>query len=132
MAVRTQARRTESDQHWESLQTSSRLTQTFNRMYRPMAAVVPAERGIELLNQAEISFVVMGMHGAGSWRSEPRATQDVDALVIKGDFYNIAAHIMKSLDLDKLGRLADKVYPDGSREIAKLIQNIKNGKPIRF
>jgi hypothetical protein len=37
------------------------------------------------LNKANVKFVLMGTHGIGGWRSEPRATQDVDVLVRKRD-----------------------------------------------
>ena len=70
-----------ANRHWEALRTSSFLTDTFNRMYRPMAAKVKPEKVIEVLNAAGVHFVVMGTHGAGTWRSQPRATQAVDVLV---------------------------------------------------
>ena len=36
-----------------------------------------------MLKNAGVTFVMMGTHGVGGWRSEPRATQDVDCLIRK-------------------------------------------------
>jgi len=75
--------RAEARKHWEALRTSSALTQSYRRMYRPEATMIPAEDVIRVLNEAGVKFVVMGTHGVGGWRSEPRATQDVDCLIRK-------------------------------------------------
>jgi hypothetical protein len=50
-------------------------------MYRPEATLIPAEDVIRVLNEAGVRFVLMGTHGVGGWRSQPRATQDVDCLI---------------------------------------------------
>ncbi len=49
---------------------------------------------IRLLNKAKIKFIVMGTHGIGGWRSEPRATHDVDCLVALKD-YAKAVHVVR-------------------------------------
>jgi hypothetical protein len=69
--------------HLEALRTSSELTQTYRRMYRPMAAKVTPLGVIAVLNGVGIRCVLMGTHGIGGWRSQARATQDVDVLVTK-------------------------------------------------
>ncbi|MFL5243753.1 MAG: hypothetical protein ACJ8FY_16755 [Gemmataceae bacterium] len=69
--------------HLRALATTSALTGFFQQMYRPGAAVVSPKKIIGLFNDAKISFVLMGAHGLGGWRSRPRATQDVDVLVAK-------------------------------------------------
>lgn len=189
-----------------------------------MAAKVTPEKVIEVLNKAGVHFVVMGTHGVGSWRSEARATHDVDVLVRKkdlaravsalkekypklevkefpvvirfidpatgmgvidvmkpvqevfqivfrqtltvkgshripnlemalvskfaamvsphraekkklidaGDFMDIVETNVSELDLAKLERLANKVYPDGGKEILKLVEDIKAGRRIQF
>src|SRR5262245_65052013 len=71
--------------HLEALSTSSRLTQIWRRMYRPMTAEVTPEGVLEALHGAGVRPVLMGTHGLGGWRSEARATQDVDVLVRKKD-----------------------------------------------
>jgi hypothetical protein len=50
-------------------------------MYRPTSVMINPEDVIQVLNQAAVKFVLMGTHGIGGWRDEPRATQDVDVLV---------------------------------------------------
>jgi hypothetical protein len=49
-----------------------------------MERVTP-EGIIAALNRARINPVLMGTHGLVVYRSEPRATQDVDLLVTKKD-----------------------------------------------
>ncbi len=69
--------------HAEALRLSSMLTETYRRMYRPTAVMINPEDVIQVLNQAGVKFVLIGTHGIGGWRDEPRATQDVDILVQK-------------------------------------------------
>lgn len=70
-------------EHLNALHTSSKLTLYFQRMHQPKAARVTSEKVIAVLHKAGIRCVLMGTHGVGGYRSEPRATQDVDALVPK-------------------------------------------------
>src|SRR5947199_9455287 len=72
-------------QHLQALHTSSELTLLFRRMYQPEGAMVTPEAAIAALHRAGVRCVLMGTHGLGGWRSEPRATQDVDVLVPKRD-----------------------------------------------
>jgi len=69
--------------HKVALGKSSQLTAIFRRMYKPQAPMVTPEVVIKVLNKAKVKFVLMGTHGIGGWRSEPRATQDVDVLISK-------------------------------------------------
>jgi hypothetical protein len=207
--------------HLQALQTSSMLTARWYRV-RPEATMYEVETIIRLLNKAKVKFVVMGTHGLVGWRSEPRATHDVDiltawrdygkavrvihkafpelemedwkvvtrfrdkvtenividvmkpvddlyrsafrysvagsedhrvpdlemALVSKfaamlspsrpqekkfldaGDFINIVRHNQATLNLGKLKRLAEKVYSEAGREILKMVEDIKAGRPI--
>src|SRR5262245_57302873 len=71
--------------HLEALETSSWLTEYFRRNHQPMAAQITPKRVIAILNRAGVKPVLMGTHGIGGWRSEARATQDVDVLVRKKD-----------------------------------------------
>jgi hypothetical protein len=71
--------------HLEALHTSSALTLHFRRTYQRGAAMITPEGVIAVLHQAGVRCVLMGTHGLGGWRSEPRATQDVDVLVRKKD-----------------------------------------------
>lgn len=51
---------------------------TGGRVYQP-------EPIIRLLNGAKVKFVLMGTHGLVGWRTESRATHDVDVLIAKKD-----------------------------------------------
>src|SRR5205823_10629409 len=44
-------------------------------------AAIPLFDVIRELNEAKVSFVLVGAHGLSSWRGKPRATQDVDVVV---------------------------------------------------
>lgn len=50
-----------------------------------MATDVTPEGVIDALSRAGVICVLMGTHAINTWRSEPRATQDVDVLVRKKD-----------------------------------------------
>jgi hypothetical protein len=214
----------DAGRHLEALRTSSMLTQWYRRMYRRDAAVVTPEGVIAALHRAGVRCVLMGTHGLGGWRSEARATQDVDVLVTKkdlrkavralaeaypelefedtpvvarftdpatrqrvidvmkptqavyqvvfrhtlpvgqthripdlemalaakfaamvspnrlpdkklidaGDFVNVVRHNRDKINLQKLKRLGDKVYPDGGAEILRRVEDIDAGRPFRL
>jgi hypothetical protein len=79
------ATKRQSHVHLRALTTSNALAGFFREMYRPRATMVSPKKVIRLLKDAKVSFVLMGTHGLGGWRSRPRATQDVDVLVAKKD-----------------------------------------------
>jgi hypothetical protein len=54
-------------------------------MYQPMAAKVAPKRVLKVLQEAGVVGLLLGTHGVGGYRSEPRATQDVDVLIKKKD-----------------------------------------------
>lgn len=71
--------------HRWALEVSDRLRQSYCRMHRPLAHMIDAAEIIEVLNRVGVRPVLMGTHALNTWRSEPRATQDVDILVRKKD-----------------------------------------------
>ena len=85
----SQARRTLDavQTHREALQVSSELTRWFRRAREPEMEWVTPEGVIAALHRAKINPVLMGTHGLAGYRSEPRATQDVDVLVTKKDVF---------------------------------------------
>jgi hypothetical protein len=210
--------------HRRALGISSMLTESFYEMRREPSAMAKPSKVIRVLNEAGVKFVVMGTHGIVGYRSQPRATQDVDVLVWKrdlrkaveaikkaypkftvrdtpmvtrfihpatgrvvidvikpnfplfeltfrncvsvedvyfipnlemalaskfaamvspnrdpdkkmidaGDFINVVRHNRGDLDLDKLRRFGDKVYPDGGTEIIRMIEDIDAGRTIQL
>jgi hypothetical protein len=82
--------------HRHALRVSSMLTTSFRRMHQPGAALVRPEKVIRVLHAAGVRFVVMGTHGIGGYRSEPRATQDVDILVAARDHRKAIAAIREA------------------------------------
>src|SRR5262245_13677356 len=71
--------------HLEALHTSSELTLWFRRQREPHVEKVTPEGVIAALHRAGVNPVLMGTHGLSGYRSEARATQDVDVLVTKKD-----------------------------------------------
>lgn len=61
--------------HEWSIKTSS----TLSTFYMP-EAILPIDV-VAVLNEAKVSFVLVGLHGLAGWMKEPRATQDVDVVV---------------------------------------------------
>jgi hypothetical protein len=71
--------------HGEALRVSSEITRTLRGMYRPEMCMISPTEVIEVLNEADVRFILMGNYGITGWRDEERATQDVDVLVRKRD-----------------------------------------------
>lgn len=69
--------------HLEALRISTTLTKWFRKKREPNVLKVTAENVIAALNRAGIRPVLMGTHGLVGYRSESRATEDVDVLVTK-------------------------------------------------
>ena len=65
------------DGHALSLFKSSKLS----GLYVPH--FIQPEEVIRVLNAAKISFTLVGAHGLGGWTQKPRATEDVDVVVIQ-------------------------------------------------
>ena len=63
------------DIHVQSLATSAELSSY------SVANSIPPLDVISVLNDAGISFVLVGAYGLSGWMDEPRATQDVDFIV---------------------------------------------------
>lgn len=69
--------------HLEALRTSSKLTAWFRKDREREVLKVTVENVIAALNRAGIRPVLLGTYGIGGYRSEPRATEDVDVLIVK-------------------------------------------------
>lgn len=102
-------------EHLQALHTSSELTTWFRRVREPQVEKVTPEGIIAALNRAGINPVLMGTHGLVAYRSEPRATQDVDLLVTKKDVRKAVAALeqeypyLEVLDSSIVTRLLDPV-----------------------
>jgi hypothetical protein len=72
-----------SHNHLRALATSAALAGYYRDMYRQAATMVSPRKVIRLLNEAEVRFVLIGTHGLGGYRSQARATQDVDVLIAR-------------------------------------------------
>jgi hypothetical protein len=49
-----------------------------------------------------------------------------------GDFIEIVCHNREAIDMRKLARLADRVYPHGSAEIKALIEDVDAGRTLKL
>lgn len=66
--------------HLQALQISSHLTARWLRLRGWEATMYDPETIVQLLKKARVRFILMGTHGIVGWRSETRATHDVDIL----------------------------------------------------
>src|SRR5436305_12575494 len=71
--------------HVQALHISSRVTGWFRKEQQPQVLRVTPERVLSTLRRAGINCVLMGTHALNSYRTQARATQDVDVLVTKKD-----------------------------------------------
>ena len=70
--------------HGLSLFKSSKLSGVY------VPHFIKPEEVIRVLNAAKVSFTLVGAHGLGGWTGKPRATEDVDIVVIQ-------RHVKKSV-----------------------------------
>jgi len=82
--------------HLRALILSSTIGGFHDEMFRPGITMAKPKKVIQLLNDAEVSFVLMGAYALAGWRSQARATQDVDVLVAKKDHAKAVKVISKS------------------------------------
>jgi hypothetical protein len=54
-------------------------------MYEPRATQVVAKKVVKVLREAGVVGLLLGTHGVAGYRSQARATQDVDVLIKKKD-----------------------------------------------
>jgi len=80
-AVRLSGNRPRLLDHQGALRISGRVTRTIRRMQGRSAMDIQPRDVIKVLNMAEIKFTLVDAHGIAGWLLEPRASQDVDALV---------------------------------------------------
>jgi hypothetical protein len=98
-------------EHLQALHIGSEVTGWFRREREPHVLDVTPENVIAALNKAGVSFVLMGTHGINGYRSEARATQDVDVLVVKKD-------------IRKAVRTLERVFP--------YLETVENSAVVRF
>lgn len=121
--------------HEWSLDTSTSLS----RYYMPN--VPTPHEVISVLNDAGVSFVLVGLHGIGGWMNDPRATQDVDVIVAtkhqkKAMNALLAAFThLKAEDLPVVTRFRDpetgKVVIDAMKPNQQLFREVfKNTKTV--
>jgi hypothetical protein len=67
--------------HLQAMRISTMVTRWFRKEREPNVLKVTTDNVIAALNRAGIRPILMGTHGLGGYRSEARATQDVDVLV---------------------------------------------------
>ena len=83
---------------------------------------------IRVLNENEISFVLVGLHGLSAWMREPRGTKDVDVIVAakqvkKAVRVLLAAFpTLEAVDLEVVTRLKDKETDDVLIDVMKPVQ----------
>src|SRR5215211_7610713 len=82
--------------HRKAMQISGTLTRSFYDMRGTRRIMAEPKKVIRVLNDAGVRFVVMGTHAMTGYRSEPRATQDVDVLVRKRDHKKAVAALKAS------------------------------------
>ncbi len=93
-----------------------------------MPSIIPLIEVIRVLNDAKISFVLVGAHGLATWRGKPRATEDVDVVVAAKQLKKAVAALtasfenLESVDLAVVVRLRDRETHDVLIDVMKPFQ----------
>jgi hypothetical protein len=108
--------------HERSLQKSSILSG------QQMEKVIPPETVVRVLNEAKISFVLVGAYGLAGWRKEGRATEDVDVVVALRQVKKAVNVLctafphLEAVDLPVVVRLRDHETKDVAIDVMKPLQ----------
>jgi hypothetical protein len=109
--------------HARTLQKSSILTS-----YQVEKQVIPPQEVIRILNEARISFVLVGAYGLAGWRKEARGTEDVDVVVaakqVKKAVRVLCAAFphLEPVELPVVVRLRERESQDVAIDIMKPVQ----------
>ena len=94
-----------------------------------MPQVIPLVDVLRVLNQARISYVLVGAHGLASWRGKPRATEDVDVIVAAKHLKKATRVLLDAfphlepVDLPVVVRLREQESKDIVIDIMKPVQS---------
>lgn len=86
--------------------------------------ITPAQV-IRVLNENEISFVLVGLHGISAWMREPRGTKDVDVVVASRHVKKAVKALLRAfpeldaVDLPVVVRLKDRKTEDVLIDVMK-------------
>jgi hypothetical protein len=111
-----------TDVHTNSLATSTYLSGYY------MKHAIPPEKVIAVLNNAGISFVLVGLHGIGGWMKKPRATEDVDVVVAAKHLKKAVKALLSTFpqlearDLEVVTRLVDREAQNVAVDVIKPTQ----------
>jgi hypothetical protein len=115
----------DSARHLDALRTSSRLSESFRRLYQPAAAMIIPEKIVRALNEAGIKYLIMGTHGINGYRDQARATHDVDLLVRVRDHRKAVTLLRKlypKLQVREFPAVTRLVDPTTEREVIDLMR----------
>lgn len=108
--------------HERSLEKSSALS-SFQ-----MDKMIPPHEVIQTLNEAKISFVLVGAYGLSGWTKEARSTEDVDVVVAARQVKKAVAVLceafphLEPVDLPVVVRLRDQESHEVAIDVMKPVQ----------
>jgi hypothetical protein len=112
------------DHAW-SYQLMCKLSQQAHRWFFKRELPVEPQQVIDVLNKADVSFVLMGKYGLIGWMADARSTLDVDVLVHKDHYHKaieaIAAAFpeLRVVDTPAMTRF---VHPELDRAVLDLMK----------
>lgn len=93
-----------------------------------MPTVIPLVDVLRVLNRAKVTFVLVGAHGLASWRGKPRATEDVDVVVMSKHLKKAVKALiaafpdLEPVDLPVVIRLRNRESQDVLIDVMKPVQ----------
>jgi hypothetical protein len=111
----------------QTLQSRSLTDSTLLSKWYLTNMIEPAQV-IRVLNENEISFVLVGLHGLSAWMREPRGTKDVDVVVTAKQVKKAVQVLveafpnLESIDLPVVVRLKDRGTDDVLIDVMKPVQ----------
>ncbi|MFO0969021.1 MAG: hypothetical protein U0793_26000 [Gemmataceae bacterium] len=90
--------------HWRAIRTSGWLTGLFRRQFEKKTLNATPERILNVLKSSRIRCVLIGVVGMAGWRSQPRASGDVDILVARSNFSKAVSRLRGEFRLLRVTR----------------------------
>lgn len=115
------------DIHERRLRRSAEIAQFQMEMQMEKRFLSPLDV-IRVLNREKISFVLVGAYGLSGWRSQARATEDVDVIVASRQVAKAVRALTKAFpdleadDIEVVVRLRDKDTKEVAIDVMKPVQ----------
>ena len=99
---------------------------------------------VAALNQARVNFVLVGAHGLSGWVADPRATRDVDVVVMSRHLKRATRALLEAFPHLEIveyaavirfrdrtsGKMVIAVFPGGGNDLLEMVRKVQAGEKL--